>query len=132
MGKDQHELDNLKGQNPFRVPKGYMESLTDQIMSQLPEDATCEKKSRKVPMITRLRPWIGIAAISLGIAFFINIFIGLEDQTDAYMNDSLRVQTQRQADIMSGLQSNLDEEYLEYLEARYSDYILEEELAYSE
>lgn len=132
MGENRHKLDNLKGQNPFRVPEGYMEGLTGRIMSQLPEEAIGEKKSHKVPMITRLRPWIGIAAALIGIAFFINIFIGLEDQTDSYLKDSLRVQNQLSVDAMSGMRTSLDEEYLEYLEARYSDYILEEELADSE
>lgn len=132
MGENRHELDNLKGQNPFRVPAGYMEGLTDHIMSQLPEETTCEKKSHKIPIITRLRPWIGIAAALTGIAFFINIFIGLEDQADPYIKDSLQVQTQLPADAMSDMRNNVDEEYLEYLEARYSGYILEEELADSE
>lgn len=131
MGENRHELDNLKGQNPFRVPEGYMEGLTDRIMSQLPEEAI-HKKKPKIPMIVRLRPWIGIAAALIGIAFFINIFIGLEDQSDSYKKDSLRVQTQLPIEAMSGMRSSLDEEYLEYLEARYSDYILEEELADSE
>jgi len=132
MGENRHELDQLKGQNPFRVPDGYMEGLTDRIMSRLPEKTICEKKSRKIPMITWLRPWIGIAAAVAGIVFFINIFISLDNQTDSYIQDSLRVQAERPVDAMSALQSSLDEEYLEYLEARYSDYILEEELADSE
>lgn len=132
MGANRQELDNLKGQNPFRVPEGYMEGLTDRIMSQLPEETTSEKKSPKIPIRTRLRPWFTVAAAITGIAFFINIFIGLEDQSDPYSKDSLRVQTQLPADMMSDIRYSVDEEYLEYLEARYADYILEEELAYSE
>lgn len=133
MGDTRHETDKLRGQNPFRVPEGYMEGLTEHIMSQLPEEkATSEKKSPKLPMITRLRPWIGVAAASVGIAFFIHVFIGLENRSDNSIQDSLRVQSRLSAEMVSEMQNSLDEEYLEYLEARYADYILEEELAYSE
>lgn len=132
MGANRHELDKLKGQNPFRVPEGYMEGLTDRIMSQLPEETTSEKKSPKIPITVRLRPWFTVAAAIAGIAFFINVFIGLENQSDSYLNDSLRMQTQLPADVMSDMRYSIDEEYLEYLEARYADSILEEELTYSE
>ena len=37
MKKVNDNLDKLKGENPFKVPEGYMEGLTDLIMSQLPE-----------------------------------------------------------------------------------------------
>lgn len=133
MGETRHETNKQKGQNPFRVPEGYMEGLTERIMSQLPEEkATSEKNSHKLPMITRLRPWIGVAAATVGIVFFINVFIGLERQSDNYREDSLHIQNQLSVNMISEIQSSLDEEYLEYLESRYADYILEEELAYSE
>ena len=37
MKTEQNNLDRLKGKNPFTVPEGYMEGLTANIMSQLPE-----------------------------------------------------------------------------------------------
>ena len=37
MKKEENNLDRLKGTNPFTVPEGYMEGLTERIMSQLPE-----------------------------------------------------------------------------------------------
>lgn len=36
MKKKKNNLDRLKGTNPFTVPEGYMEGLTERIMSQLP------------------------------------------------------------------------------------------------
>lgn len=39
MKKEENNLDRLKGTNPFTVPEGYMEGLTERIMSQLPEKA---------------------------------------------------------------------------------------------
>lgn len=132
MGENRHNLENLKGKNPFLVPEGYMEGLTERIMSQLPEETLCDKKSLRTPIITRLRPWIAIASAVAGIAFFINVFIGLDNQTDNYKMDSLRVQSQVSSESMSEMLSNLDEDYIEYLESQYSDFILEEEMAKSE
>jgi len=34
MKKEENNLDRLKGTNPFTVPEGYMEGLTERIMSQ--------------------------------------------------------------------------------------------------
>ena len=46
MKKEENNLDRLKGTNPFTVPEGYMEGLTERIMSQLPE-----KQEERVPMV---------------------------------------------------------------------------------
>lgn len=48
MKTEQNNLDRLKGKNPFTVPKGYMEGLTANIMSQLPEREP-EKEAKKFP-----------------------------------------------------------------------------------
>ena len=37
MDKKTYNLDNLRGKQPFSVPKGYMDGLTDRIMNQIPE-----------------------------------------------------------------------------------------------
>jgi hypothetical protein len=129
MGEKQHELSHLKGQNPFRVPDGYMEGLTDQIMRQLPEKTTRLKNSERTTLITRIRPWVAAAAAIAGIGFFINVFIGLDKQSSLSSTDS---QKQIPAMAISKAEAAIDEEYLEYLETRYSNYILEEELADSE
>ncbi|MDD4516691.1 hypothetical protein [Massilibacteroides sp.] len=132
MGEKRHELEDLKRQNPFRVPDGYMEGLTDRIMSQLPEETMTKEETSKVSFISRLRPWIAVAAAIVGIGFFINVFIGLDKQNTSLNPDSLWTQPQIASSVISEARTTYDEEYLEYLEARYSDYILEEEMADSE
>lgn len=132
MEEKRHKLDNLKSQNPFRVPEGYMEGLTDRIMSQLPEKTSSEQKAPKISVLTRLRPWIATAAAIVGVAFFINVFIGLDEQSETSGSDSLWVQSDMPSEAISEARTSVDDEYLEYLEAKYADYILEEELAYSE
>ena len=132
MEEKRHKLDNLKSQNPFRVPEGYIEGLTDRIMSQLPEKTSSEQKTPKASVMMRLRPWIAIAAAITGVAFFINVFIGFDKHSETLGSDSLWVQSDMPSAAISEARTNADDEYLEYLEAKYADYILEEELAYSE
>ena len=50
MKTEQNNLDRLKGKNPFTVPEGYMEGLTANIMSQLPEREP-EEEVKKVSLI---------------------------------------------------------------------------------
>ena len=48
-------IEQFGRQNPFRVPEGYFDSLTERVMTQLPER---KPKSRLVS----LRPWFYAAA----------------------------------------------------------------------
>lgn len=130
MDKKRLNSEDLKGQNPFRVPEGYMEGLTNRIMSQLPEKSTHRVQARKVSLIVRLRPWISVAAAIIAIGFFINIFIDIDKEGGIQPSDSVWMKTQIPPDAVSQIPG--DDEYLEYLEVLYSDYILEEEMAYSE
>ena len=40
----QFNMDTHKRQNPFTVPEGYFDNLTDRIMAQIPEAAPVKKK----------------------------------------------------------------------------------------
>lgn len=55
MKTEQNNLDRLKGKNPFTVPEGYMEGLTANIMSQLPEREP-EEEVKKVSLMDRVLP----------------------------------------------------------------------------
>ena len=70
MKTEQNNLDRLKGKNPFTVPEGYMEGLTANIMSQLPEREP-EEEVKKVSLMDRVRPgyiWQPFFA-GLGVVF---------------------------------------------------------------
>ena len=56
MKKEENNLDRLKGTNPFTVPEGYMEGLTERIMSQLPEKP--EERAKRISLMDRVRPWL--------------------------------------------------------------------------
>ena len=49
MKKEENNLDRLKGTNPFTVPEGYMEGLTERIMSQLPEKP--EERAKRISLV---------------------------------------------------------------------------------
>ena len=53
MKKEENNLDRLKGTNPFTVPEGYMEGLTERIMSQLPEKP--EERAKRISLMVFVR-----------------------------------------------------------------------------
>ena len=125
MKTEQNNLDRLKGKNPFTVPEGYMEGLTANIMSQLPE-----REPEKVSLMDRVRPWLYMAAVFAGLGLFFKVLVGPEDK--AAKTDSLLVKTEVSPASVSALQAAEDEEYLEYLEEQYAGYILAEEIGETE
>ena len=129
MKTEQNNLDRLKGKNPLTVPKGYMEGLTANIMSQLPEREP-EKEAKKVSLMDRVRPWLYMAAVFAGLGLFFKVLVGPEDK--AAKTDSLLVKTEVSPASVSALQAVEDEEYLEYLEEQYAGYILAEEIGETE
>jgi len=58
-------LDELMGRNPFQVPDGYFEGLTEQMMSQLP-DRPVERPS-VISLYDRVKPWLYMAAAFIGV-----------------------------------------------------------------
>ena len=128
MKKEENNLDRLKGTNPFTVPEGYMEGLTERIMSQLPEKP--EERAKRISLMDRVRPWLYMAAVFAGLGLFFKVLVGSEDK--AAKTDSLLVKTEVSPASVSALQAAEDEEYLEYLEEQYAGYILAEEIGKTE
>ena len=128
MKKEENNLDRLKGTNPFTVPEGYMEGLTERIMSQLPEKQ--EERAKRISLMDRVRPWLYMAAVFAGLGLFFKVLVGPEDK--AAKTDSLLVKTEVSPASVSALQAVEDEEYLEYLEEQYAGYILAEEIGETE
>ena len=129
MKTEQNNLDRLKGKNPCTVPEGYMEGLTANIMSQLPEREP-EEEVKKVSLMDRVRPWLYMAAVFAGLGLFFKVLVGSEDK--AAKTDSLLVKTEVSPASVSALHAAEDEEYLEYLEEQYAGYILAEEIGETE
>lgn len=61
-------------ENPFRVPDGYFENLTSEIMNRLPEKEELLAEKREEPtMWQKIRPWLYMAAMFIGAALIIRV-----------------------------------------------------------
>ena len=113
-----NKLDELKGKNPFVVPQGYMEGLTEQIMAGIPEVTHVTKI---VTMRDRIRPWLYIAAAIAGLLIFLKVFINpVSGDTNQSNNASSDLQALVSGDILQNI-SDDDWEYLEFIENQYLD-----------
>jgi hypothetical protein len=78
MNKQLIHLDDRKPENPFKAPQGYFEGLTNQVMVQLPERA--RESSKVVSLWKRMETWVYMAAMFIGIALMIRLFVSLPEQ----------------------------------------------------
>ena len=133
MNKKENTLDRLKGKQPFRVPDGYMEGLTDRIMESLPEPPVMEAES--VSLVERIRPWLYLAAVFAGMGVFFKAIIGVDSAREDTLSDTLLVRSEVPSASLEAIESEAAQEeadYLEYIEERYANYLLRESLAESE
>ncbi|MDR2118351.1 MAG: hypothetical protein LBP25_02275 [Tannerellaceae bacterium] len=127
MKKEAQDQDCLRMKSSFVVPEGYLEGLTSQIMSRLPEKSLSAPP--RVTMMEYLRPWLYLTAVFAGLGLFINLLVGRNDLGKNVAADSLFVQTTVPAETHSVMWTDDDAEYLEYLETQYVGYILAEEMS---
>ena len=133
MNKKENTLDRLKGKQPFRVPDGYMEGLTNRIMESLPEPPVMEAES--VSLVERIRPWLYLAAVFAGMGLFFEAIIGVDSAREDTLSDTLLVRSEVPSASLEAIESEAAQEeadYLEYIEERYANYLLRESLAESE
>ncbi|MDR2804519.1 MAG: hypothetical protein LBB85_02600 [Dysgonamonadaceae bacterium] len=81
MSNKVNPLKEIGNKNPFQVPEGYFERLSDRILSQLPERIV---ESPQPPSLwQRVQPWVYMAAMFCGIALMVNLFTRTPHQPDA-------------------------------------------------
>ena len=129
MDKKTYNLDNLRGKQPFSVPKGYMDGLTDRIMNQIPEKRPQAEEPLVISWADRVRPWLYLAAVFAGLGIFFKTIVGVMPQTENE-EDSLLVQSDRPLVSPDEIEAEQEEdlEYLEYIEMKYSDDLIANEL----
>ena len=129
MDKKTYNLDNLRGKQPFSVPKGYMDGLTDRIMNQIPEKRPQVEEPLVISWADRVRPWLYLAAVFAGLGIFFKTIVGVMPQTENE-EDSLLVQSERPLVSPDEIEAEQEEdlEYLEYIEMKYSADLLANEL----
>ena len=60
-------------ENPFRVPEGYFENLTSEVMNRLPEKEKLIAVQTEPTMWQKVRPWLYMAAMFVGAALIIRV-----------------------------------------------------------
>ncbi|MDR0895583.1 MAG: hypothetical protein LBN06_09855 [Prevotellaceae bacterium] len=74
MKEEDHILKKVGRDNPFGVPDGYFDHLTQTVMNQLPEKATTARTIQRVPTRwERFKPWLYMAAMFVGAALIIRV-----------------------------------------------------------
>lgn len=66
MNEEEYLNSKMGKKNPFTVPEGYFDKLTEQVMAKIPAEAEQVKPARTV----RLRPWFYAAAACVCVAVF--------------------------------------------------------------
>ena len=122
----QNNLDSLKGQNPFKVPEGYFEGLTERIMAQLPEQEPIEKEPETVSLWERVRPILYLAAMFVGLGLFFKVIA--PDEEAVGDSQFLLVKADAEANALANQEYNEDEAYMEFLEEQYLDEMLLEDI----
>jgi len=72
--------DEIKKSNPFKVPDGYFDTLTERTMSAVKESHNQEETAESIGMPVRrlvLRPFFALAAAILGFAILATVMIRL-------------------------------------------------------
>jgi len=65
MKEEKELLTRIGRQEPFTVPDGYFESLTERVMQRLPEKATPE--AEPLTLWQRVKPWVYMTAMFAGL-----------------------------------------------------------------
>jgi hypothetical protein len=133
METKQNKLDELKGKNPFKLPEGYLEGLTEQIMSRLPDQIP--ETPKVISLYDRIRPLLYLAGVFVGLLLLFRVFIqpdSLEKET--FGNDPLYVQATVSGEMLHAVTEE-DQEYLDYLNSLENEYYnnaFAEEMDYTE
>lgn len=119
--KEERELMEQCGkERPFKVPEGYFEQFHEQLMNQLPETHSTPAPAEKVTLITRIKPWLYMAATFVGTIFVVQALMYVQEmriptdnlaETDAYTQDLEELYAEEVDHFMS---SSLYDEYVLY------------------
>ncbi|MDR3251789.1 MAG: hypothetical protein LBT42_09030 [Tannerella sp.] len=116
MDRKKYILDELRDRNPFRVPEGYFEGFTEELMCRLPEKPVNEAK--EVSLYGRIKPLLYLAAAFAGL---IVLFNTLNKTTGDSMDNTQRIVSTTSSTLSDTVEADEDAEFLEYIEDMYAD-----------
>ena len=73
MKEEDNILKKIGTENAFRVPEGYFDNLTSEVMNRLPEKEKPAFEKREVTMWERVKPWVYMTAMFAGAALIIRV-----------------------------------------------------------
>ena len=115
--------DKYRKKNPFSVPDGYFDNLTERIVKQVKKQEKAEKNSSP---LRKVRLYMGVAAGFLLALFVLQILLwGIQDysQKERQENSQLVVEMEEE-DIFDSHFNPTTEEIIEYLVAESDNYDL--------
>ena len=85
-----NHFEEIKEKNPFKVPEGYFETLTERTMSAVMASREEEKNHEERPVrLIKLRPLLALAAAITGFAVISTIMVRLiNDNGNSLLNGS--------------------------------------------
>ncbi len=66
MKEEDKILKKIGTENPFRVPDGYFENLTSEVMNRLPEKEKLTAVQTEPTIWQKVRPWLYMTAMFIG------------------------------------------------------------------
>lgn len=124
-----NKLDEIEKVNPFKVPENYFAQFNEEIMNRLPAKEIPVHK--KVPMWDKVKPWVYMAAMFVGLYFTVQFM------TKRTVNNEQPIALQQQSLIQlptekywSTVQIS-EEDFYQYLEDQltedgYYDYVYDQ------
>ncbi|MDR2681340.1 MAG: hypothetical protein LBC47_11090 [Tannerella sp.] len=113
-----NKLNAFKDRNPFRVPNGYFENFTENMMSRLP-DLPAEQ-TKTISIYDRVKPWLYMAAVFAGLVILFNVLnktAGVPSEDNGpFAKTTISVPPSAQE---SEVEENDD--FLEYIHDMYTD-----------
>ncbi len=103
---------------PFRVPDGYFEGLTNRILSALSDPSADAPQPPTVSLMEKVKPLIYLAAAFLGMVL---LFKGLSALRPADRTTEQPLYVQHATTASPTVLTDDEADFLDYLEAQYAD-----------
>ena len=108
---------------PFRVPDGYFEGLTNRILSALPDLSADAPQPPTVSLMEKVKPLIYLAAAFMGMVL---LFKGLSALRPADRTTERPLYVQHATTPSAAADDEAD--FLDYLEAQYADLFFSDDI----
>lgn len=83
MKEEDNILRKAGTENAFRVPDGYFEHLTSEVMNRLPEKEKTDFVQKEPSLWDKVKPWLYMTAMFVGAALIIRVASDGKDPSSA-------------------------------------------------